>query len=195
MSSQSKPKMVFFLIKLFHSPAYPWHKWLWLTPLLELALKKYLNLFCWVKKMATNSSILAWEIPWTEESMGLQKSRTRLSDWTTILIWVVFVISTVFLNFPLRYCHPAHCCWPEVSINQVWCPRYPLMPGFPWLIESTQMWLISTSWALLFHWVPQLFTVSGTQVLLLVPICWHLQKAVRLHPFSQNLLCSVCCAV
>ena len=33
----------------------------------------------------SNSSILAWEIPWTEEpgrlwSMELQKSRTRLSD-------------------------------------------------------------------------------------------------------------------
>ena len=38
--------------------------------------------------MATHSSIFAWEIPWTEEpgrpqSMGLQKSRTRLSDSTT----------------------------------------------------------------------------------------------------------------
>ena len=37
------------------------------------------------KEMATNSSILAWEIPWTEEpgglqSMGLQKTRTQLSD-------------------------------------------------------------------------------------------------------------------
>ena len=35
------------------------------------------------KEMATLSSILAWEIPWTEEpselqSMGLQKSRTWL---------------------------------------------------------------------------------------------------------------------
>ena len=34
--------------------------------------------------MATHSSILAWRIPWTEEpsglqSMGLQKSQTRLS--------------------------------------------------------------------------------------------------------------------
>ena len=33
------------------------------------------------KELATNSSILAWEIPWTEEcgglqSMGLQKSQT-----------------------------------------------------------------------------------------------------------------------
>ena len=37
------------------------------------------------KEMATHSSILAWEIPWTEELgklqfMGLQKSQTRLSD-------------------------------------------------------------------------------------------------------------------
>ena len=37
------------------------------------------------KEMATYSSILAWEIPWTEkpgglQSMGSQKSRTRLSD-------------------------------------------------------------------------------------------------------------------
>ena len=36
-------------------------------------------------EMATYSSILAWAIPWTEEpgrlqSIGLQKSRTRLSD-------------------------------------------------------------------------------------------------------------------
>ena len=37
------------------------------------------------KEMATPSSILAWEIPWTEEPgglqpMGSQKSRTRLKD-------------------------------------------------------------------------------------------------------------------
>ena len=37
------------------------------------------------KEMATHSSILAWEIPWTEEPGGLQsrrfqKSLTQLSD-------------------------------------------------------------------------------------------------------------------
>ena len=37
------------------------------------------------KEMATHSSILAWDIPWTEEpgglqSMGSQKSQTGLSD-------------------------------------------------------------------------------------------------------------------
>ena len=40
------------------------------------------------KEMATHSSILAWKIPWTEEpgrlqSLGLQKSRTQLSDFTS----------------------------------------------------------------------------------------------------------------
>ena len=38
--------------------------------------------------MAPHSSVLAWEIPWTEEpgtlqSMGSQKSQTRLSNLTT----------------------------------------------------------------------------------------------------------------
>ena len=37
------------------------------------------------KEMATHSSILAWEMPWTEEpgglqSMGSQKSQTQLRD-------------------------------------------------------------------------------------------------------------------
>ena len=36
-------------------------------------------------EMATHCSVLAWEIPWTEEpgglqSMGLQKSQTQLSN-------------------------------------------------------------------------------------------------------------------
>ena len=40
------------------------------------------------KEMATHSSILAWEIPWTEELDGLQsmwsqKSQIQLTNWTT----------------------------------------------------------------------------------------------------------------
>ena len=40
------------------------------------------------KEMATDSSLLAWEIPWTEESgglqsIGLQRVQTGLSDSTT----------------------------------------------------------------------------------------------------------------
>ena len=41
------------------------------------------------KEMATHSSIPAWKIPWTEkpdrlQSMGVTKSRTRLSDFTSL---------------------------------------------------------------------------------------------------------------
>ena len=48
--------------------------------------------------MATHSSILAWETPWTEESgrlqfVGLQKSQIRLSDETTyVVIYVKQVV-------------------------------------------------------------------------------------------------------
>ena len=45
---------------------------------------------CLKNEMANHSSILAWEIPWTEEpgelpSIRSQKSQTGLSDWTTIM--------------------------------------------------------------------------------------------------------------
>ena len=35
------------------------------------------------EEMATHSSILAWEIPWTEEPGGLQ-SRGSQMDWTQL---------------------------------------------------------------------------------------------------------------
>ena len=34
------------------------------------------------KEMATHSSILAWEIPWTQEPGGLQSMRSQESDAT-----------------------------------------------------------------------------------------------------------------
>ena len=45
--------------------------------------------------MATHSNILAWRIPWTEQlggllSLGLQKSWTRLSDYTTTQQWLIW---------------------------------------------------------------------------------------------------------
>ena len=43
------------------------------------------------EEMTTHSSILAWEIPWTEEHGGLQsmqsqKSQTQISNYTTTTI-------------------------------------------------------------------------------------------------------------
>ena len=50
------------------------------TQVLSLGLEDPLE-----KEMATHSSILAWEIPWTEEPCGQQtmvsQSRTRLNDF------------------------------------------------------------------------------------------------------------------
>ena len=53
------------------------------------------------KEMANHSSILVWEIPWTEEpeglqSMGQQQSWARLSDLTTTTI--AKAISNTFLK-------------------------------------------------------------------------------------------------
>ena len=47
------------------------------------------------KEMATHSSVLDWRIPWKEDpgglqSMGLQKSRTRLSNFHTHSLTHVF---------------------------------------------------------------------------------------------------------
>ena len=46
---------------------------------------KYSSVYMQEKEMATCSSILAWEIPWTEEpgrlqSMGVSKNQTQLGD-------------------------------------------------------------------------------------------------------------------
>ena len=56
------------------------------------------------KQMTTHSSILAWEIPWTEEpsklqSMGLQKSQTRFCDYLKFVFLVALVLSQHFLEF------------------------------------------------------------------------------------------------
>ena len=56
------------------------------------------------KEMETHSSILAWEIPWTEEpgglqSMGLQKSQTGLSGKEQqLLIYSVVLVLSVHQN-------------------------------------------------------------------------------------------------
>ena len=45
------------------------------------------------KGMATHSSTLAWKIPWAEkpgrqQSMGVAKTRTRLSDFTSLCFFL-----------------------------------------------------------------------------------------------------------
>ena len=57
------------------------------------------------KEMATHSSILAWEIPWTEEPGGLQSMGPQrvIHDWGTSLhLNVPIRKSEVFLSFMVR---------------------------------------------------------------------------------------------
>ena len=47
------------------------------------------------KEMATHSSILTWEIPWTEQAGGLQSMRSQESDTTVNhLEWVAYPFSS-----------------------------------------------------------------------------------------------------
>ena len=55
------------------------------------------------KGMATHSSILAWEIPWTEEPSGLQSMGSQKSDTTQQLTLSLIYIHLNILcrNFPV----------------------------------------------------------------------------------------------
>ena len=53
------------------------------------------------KEMATHSSIRAWRIPWTEESMGLQRVRHNWSDeaqHSTYNVWGNFLCCSQFIK-------------------------------------------------------------------------------------------------
>ena len=87
------------------------------------------------KKMATHSSILAWEIPWTEESVGLwpmgsQESWTGLSDETrnlkcrekkviarsqtlVIIVSTVIVCYFLFVTAPMLSWQGSHWSLPQ----------------------------------------------------------------------------------
>ena len=72
------------------------------------------------KEMATHSSTLTREIPETEElgglqSMGSQKSRTQLSDFTHSLTHSNSIYTTIsqissFNNLMILFQHNCHCC-------------------------------------------------------------------------------------
>ena len=55
-----------------------------LPPVQEMRVRSLGHEDPWEKEIATHSSILAWEIPWTEKSGGYSpmgsKSQTQLSD-------------------------------------------------------------------------------------------------------------------
>ena len=78
------------------------------------------------KEAAIHSSILVWEIPWTEEPPGLQcmdleKSWTQLSDWTAMQAFT-FTLGFLFIFLASPSILDFYCC---VS-------NYPRLSGFAW---------------------------------------------------------------
>ena len=50
------------------------------------------------KEMATHSSILAWEVPWTEKSGRLQSLGCKASDMTEQLTFLLFTFTVIYLQ-------------------------------------------------------------------------------------------------
>ena len=58
----------------------------------------------WGQGMATHSSILAWAIPWTEQSIGSQRIRVDWSNLACMCVCVyiyIYIFSQLFTNEPL----------------------------------------------------------------------------------------------
>ena len=71
-----------------------------------------------VKGTATHSSILAWEIPWTEESGGLCPQAHReldMTEWLTLLL-SHFEFSSVTQSCP-TLCDPMDCSMPGLPVH------------------------------------------------------------------------------
>ena len=78
-----------FIFQLCHLPPV----WPWASHLTSLSVGFFYKMLVWLlnlhseKAMATHSSTLAWKIPWTEETGGLQSMGSRRvgHDWATSL--------------------------------------------------------------------------------------------------------------
>ena len=81
------------------------------------------------KGIPTHSSILAWELPWTEESGGQQPKRSQkpdITDWLTILRFTNlanFKYEAIIINYSHHAVHHAsrtYSCynWKFVPFNQ-----------------------------------------------------------------------------
>ena len=60
------------------------------------------------EEMASHSSILAWKIPWTEESQGLQPTGVTESDTAEHAHTMLYLL----LVFSVETSSPIHCCVP-----------------------------------------------------------------------------------
>ena len=69
------------------------------------------------RRVATHSSVLAWEIPWTEEPGGLESTGSQRVDMTkwlsmhTIFVWISKMKSSLFLPIYLETVNHSFSLW------------------------------------------------------------------------------------
>ena len=73
--------------------------------------------------MATHSSILAWRIPWTEESGGLQSIESKWLFFTSLSLcnfYYILIYSLVFVQLlsHVWLCDPIDCGMPGASLHE-----------------------------------------------------------------------------
>ena len=107
------------------------------------------------KEMATNSSILAWRIPWVEEPGRLHQfmgSHRVGHDWATkppppamkyILIWVWSIDLNVHIYFPSCFSHSTCTPLPNLSLHHHKCICFLFLEWggplrSPWVRSSTE---------------------------------------------------------
>ena len=81
------------------------------------------------KEMATHSSILAWEIPWTEEPGGLQSMGSQRvgHDWA-ISLHVTFLVAQMVKNLPAMQETQVQSLG-KIPWSRKWQPTPVLLPG------------------------------------------------------------------
>ena len=151
------------------------------------------NFACREKEMAIDSSILAWEIPWTEEPGGLQSMGHEESDMTKWLnnnskLARHSCISGLLFVIFLDLARLASGCYSKLvpalySSLSHFCPMFPL-PSIP---------RCSYPWGLILHWSRNIFFSFLAVVVLCqagafwdltsLPFSWSFQRCVC--PFSQ----------
>ena len=102
------------------------------------------------KEMATHCSILAWEIPWTEEPGGLQSLGSQIQARLSAQAQTIFTIFTEFITILLLLYVLAFCprgMWDLSSPTRDWTRAPPALegevlttgpPGSPYLVLSIQ---------------------------------------------------------
>ena len=80
------------------------------------------------KEMTTHSGILAMDIGARLQSMGLQKSQTRLNDWAhVILIYISLILKKEEHIPPVYWPNAIYLLWNFLPIFLVSCKFFPLI--------------------------------------------------------------------